>query len=48
MNSNKWYLIINDLTKKAFEKNNLNSNGESQRDFIGMNDVAIITEKVTN
>ena len=24
----------------------LNSNGESQRDFIGMNDVAIITEKV--
>ena len=48
MNSNKWYLIINDLTKMAFEKKKiiLNSNGESQRDFIGMNDVAIITEKV--
>lgn len=46
--TDKWYLVLNDLVKMAFEKEKiiLNSNGKAKRDFIGMNDVVRITEKV--
>lgn len=40
-NSSKWYLILNDLSKTAFEKHEivLKSNGLAPRDFIWMGDV---------
>ncbi|MCT7529553.1 NAD(P)-dependent oxidoreductase [Aliarcobacter cryaerophilus] len=46
--TDKWYLVLNDLVKMAFEKNKivLNSNGKSKRDFIYMGDVANIVDKV--
>ena len=46
-NSSKWYLILNDLSKMAFEKQKivLKSNGKSLRDFIFMGDVAKVVEK---
>ena len=46
-NSTKWYLVLNDLVKSAYEKNKiiLKSNGESKRDFIWMGDVCSIIEK---
>lgn len=46
--TDKWYLVLNDLVKMAFEKNKivLNSNGEAKRDFIYMGDVATIVDKV--
>ncbi|MDN5067886.1 NAD-dependent epimerase/dehydratase family protein [Aliarcobacter butzleri] len=42
--TDKWYLVLNDLVKMAFEKNKivLNSNGKVKRDFIYMGDVANI------
>ena len=45
INSDKWYLVLNDLVKTAFEKEkiSLNSNGKAKRDFIWMGDVAKIT-----
>lgn len=44
IDTNKWYLVLNDLSKMAYEKNEiiLTSNGESRRDFIYMGDVAIV------
>lgn len=46
--TDKWYLVLNDLVKMAFEKNKilLNSNGKAKRDFIYMGDVANIVDKV--
>ncbi|PRM96159.1 NAD-dependent epimerase/dehydratase family protein [Aliarcobacter cryaerophilus] len=46
--TDKWYLVLNDLVKMAFEQNKivLNSNGKSKRDFIYMGDVATIVDKV--
>ena len=41
INSSKWYLVLNDLVKSAFENQVilLKSNGKSVRDFIWMGDV---------
>jgi nucleoside-diphosphate-sugar epimerase len=49
-NSSKWYLILNDLSKTAFEKEEiiLKSNGQAPRDFIWMGDVCAIVEKLIN
>lgn len=46
--TDKWYLVINNLAKMAFDQHKikLNTNGEIKRDFIGMNDVAKITNKI--
>tara|TARA_B100001063_G_C16769738_1_gene560859 strand:- start:1840 stop:2784 length:945 start_codon:yes stop_codon:yes gene_type:complete len=43
-NSTKWYLILNDLSKSAFYKNEiiLNSNGKAVRDFVWMGDVCSV------
>lgn len=42
MNSSKWYLVLNDLARNAFEKGviTLNSNGSPLRDLIWMGDAA--------
>lgn len=47
-NSDKWYLVINDLVKSAFEQNEIlvRSNGKAKRDFIFMGDVSCIIEKI--
>jgi nucleoside-diphosphate-sugar epimerase len=44
--SSKWYLILNDLSKMAFEEQKivLKGNGLASRDFIWMGDVCQITE----
>lgn len=44
--SSKWYLILNDLSKMAFEKKEikLSSNGQAPRDFIWMGDVCKVVE----
>ena len=44
LNSGKWYLVLNDLAKMAFEKREiaLSSNGKPRRDFIWMGDVCKI------
>jgi len=41
IDTDKWYLILNDLTRSAFESGNvvLKSNGQIQKDFIYMGDV---------
>jgi len=46
-NSTKWYLVLNDLVKTAFEQNKiqLNSNGTASRDFIWQKNVAQVIEK---
>jgi len=48
INSNKWYLVLNDLCRQAHENKaiQLTSNGKSLRDFIWMGDVAHILEKL--
>lgn len=47
-NSSKWYLILNDLSKTAFEKKEivLKSNGQSPRDFIWMGTVTKTINKL--
>lgn len=54
-NSSKWYLVLNDLAKSAFENKEivLKSNGLAPRDFIWMGDVcsvihALIEKEATN
>lgn len=44
----KWYLVLNDLVKMAYEKRSivLNSNGKAKRDFIYMGDVCKIVENL--
>jgi len=46
INSNKWYLVLNDLVKSAYIKNKiiLKGNGQSIRDFIWMGDVCKVIE----
>ena len=46
--SSKWYLILNDLSRMAFEKQEivLKGNGKASRDFIWMGDVCQIVEKL--
>ena len=46
--SDKWYLVLNDLTRSAFKKGmiNISSNGQAKRDFICMDDVAIVVDKL--
>jgi UDP-glucose 4-epimerase len=48
VNTDKWYLILNDLCKRAFEHNEivLNSNGKGFRDFIWMGDVVNVIDMV--
>jgi nucleoside-diphosphate-sugar epimerase len=40
IDSTKWYLVLNDLVKSAYEKGviKLSSNGEASRDFVWMGD----------
>ena len=47
-NSSKWYLVLNDFAKTAFEKKEiiLKSNGLAPRDFIWMGDVCKIVESL--
>jgi nucleoside-diphosphate-sugar epimerase len=47
-NSSKWYLILNDLSRMAFEQGKivLNTNGLSSRDFIWMGDVCKIIHEL--
>lgn len=46
--STKWYLVLNDLVKSAYENGEIviRSNGEAIRDFIWMGDVCKIAEKL--
>jgi len=48
IDSDKWYLVLNDLTKSAFENNKivLKSNGKAKRDFIYMGDVVNIVGRL--
>jgi UDP-glucose 4-epimerase len=48
INSSKWYLVLNDLSRSAFreKKITLQSNGRSLRDFIWMRDVCEVIEKL--
>jgi len=48
INSDKWYLVLNDLCRQAHENKviKLTSNGKSLRDFIWMGDVVHVIEKV--
>lgn len=50
LNSSKWYLILNDLAKMAFEqqKIELKSNGRASRDFIWLGDVCSIVHQIIN
>jgi len=47
-NSSKWYLVLNDLAKSAFEKKEivLKSNGQAPRDFIWMGNVCHIIHQL--
>ena len=49
-NTDKWYLVLNDLVKSAYENQKivLKTNGEALRDFIWMGDVCNIIEQATN
>lgn len=46
----KWYLVLNDLVKSAYENKKiiLKSNGKAKRDFIWMGDVAEAVDKILN
>jgi len=48
LNTSKWYLILNDLAKMAFEKQEivLKSNGLASRDFIWMGTVCEVVNKI--
>jgi len=47
-NTDKWYLVLNDLTKSAYEQGEIRikSNGKAKRDFISMLDVVEIISKL--
>ncbi len=49
-NSSKWYLILNDLSKMAFEKKKivLKGNGKGSRDFIWMGDVCDVIHQLSD
>jgi len=46
LDSTKWYLVLNDLVRSAYEKGiiALSSSGEVSRDFVWMGDVCKVTE----
>mgnify|MGYP001272126588 FL=1 len=48
VDSNKWYLVLNDLTRSAYENGRIiiKSNGKAKRDYIHMNDVASVVNKL--
>jgi len=48
LNSSKWYLLLNDLSRSAFydKEIKLNSNGKALRDFIWMGDVCEVLLKL--
>ena len=48
INSDKWYLVLNDLVKSSIEQGKIiiKSNGNPKRDFIWMGDVSVITKKM--
>ena len=48
LDSNKWYLVLNDLVKTAFDSNQIiiKSNGKAKRDFIYMGDVSVVIDKL--
>lgn len=48
LDSTKWYLVINDLARSAFERGEivLNSNGLASRDFIWLGDVCNIVNSI--
>lgn len=50
IDSDKWYLVLNDLAKSAYEQKKimLKSNGKAKRDFIYMGDVTSVVEKLFN
>ena len=50
IDSSKWYLLLNDICKSAYENKviKLNSNGKSQRDFIWMQDVCTMVENIVS
>lgn len=49
IDSSKWYLILNDLARMAFEHQQikLRSNGKASRDFIWLGDVCTTLEQLT-
>lgn len=49
IDSSKWYLILNDLARMAFEHQQikLKSNGKASRDFIWLGDVCTTLEQLT-
>jgi UDP-glucose 4-epimerase len=48
VDSNKWYLVLNDLTRSAYENGRIiiKSNGKAKRDYIYMDDVASVVDKL--
>ena len=48
IDSTKWYLVLNDLVKSAYENKKivLKTNGQVSRDFISMHDVCEVTSKL--
>lgn len=48
INTDKWYLVLNDLVKSAFMDKFiiLKTNGEAKRDFICVDDVAYVVDEV--
>lgn len=48
--SDKWYLVLNDFTKSAYDNSKIviKSNGKASRDFIYIGDVANIIDKLLN
>jgi len=48
VDNGKWYLVLNDLVKSAYEKGVIEilSNGKASRDFVWMGDVCQVTEKL--
>ena len=50
LDSSKWYLVLNDLAKTAYEKKEIliKSNGKANRDFIWMGDVCSVFADLVN
>ena len=48
MGSSKWYLVLNDMAKSAFDTGNIviRTNGKASRDFVWMGDVCSVFEKI--
>lgn len=48
LDNNKWHLVLNDLTRSAYENGKIiiKSNGKAKRDYIHMGDVASVVNKL--